>query len=348
MPGRRPAVIGAVVTGARRLVTVTALLAFLPVVATALVCVTVVTCPFSLRRGGRWRPVRIASFALLYLVVDLTGLIAAAVAWLRSPSRSPAGRARLREATYAIAGRLLGLLRRAATRNFGLTVDVTPAVPDVGEEGGPGSRGPLLVFVRHAGPGDSFLLIHTLLAEARLYPHIVLKSLLRLDPWLDVLLSRLPHCFVPAAGSAGTAEGVATLAAGLRTGDALVLFPEGGNFTERRHRRAIAALRRHGKRRTAARAARMHHVLPPHTAGALAALNAAPTTDVVFVAHTGLDAIHSVRSGWSAIPLRDPVRAHWWRVPAAEIPPGDEARSEWLLTQWTKIDTWIGSRAEET
>ena len=56
----------------------------------------------------------------------------------------------------------------------------------------------MLVLARHAGPGDSFLLVHILLAEAGLRPHIVLKGLLPPDPCLDVLLSRVPHCFLPA------------------------------------------------------------------------------------------------------------------------------------------------------
>ncbi|WP_237405085.1 1-acyl-sn-glycerol-3-phosphate acyltransferase [Actinacidiphila reveromycinica] len=226
------------------------------------------------------------------------------------------------------------------------------AVPTAGPLGdrpdgsGPDRTGrvPLIVLVRHAGLGDSFLLLQILLTEAGLRPHTVLKRTLRVDPCLDVLLGRVPHCFVPPAS--GTAvDGIARLAAGLGPGDALVLFPEGGNFTPRRHRRGIEMLRRRGLYRRAARASRLHYVLPPRDGGALAALAAAPTADVVFVTHAGLDVIDSPRTAWSSLPLERVVRAHWWRIPAAEIPRSEEARSDWLLTQWERVDRWTAAHA---
>ncbi|MFI0938461.1 hypothetical protein [Streptomyces sp. NPDC021020] len=106
-----------------------------------------------------------------------------------------------------------------------------------------------------------------------------------------------------------------------------------------------SSLRRHGRLRKAARAARMHYVLPPRDAGVLAALEAAPTADAIFVAHSGLDVIDSVRSAWTGIPLHQPVQAHWWRVRSGDVPRTREARSEWLLTQWTRVDAWIATRA---
>ena len=117
-----------------------------------------------------------------------------------------------------------------------------------------------------------------------------------------------------------------------------MIFPEGGNFTPGRHRRAVARLRRLGQYRRAARAARLHYVLPPRNGGSLAALAAAPAADVVFVAHAGLDVIASPRAAWAQLPFRRPVRIHWWRIAAADIPQGEEARGEWLLgsgSGWT-------------
>jgi 1-acyl-sn-glycerol-3-phosphate acyltransferase len=307
----------------------------------------------SLARHGRWRATRIGAFALLYLVVDVSGVAVATAHWLRRLLRASARRggagAGGEVAAYAELAVLLGVLYRAATRAFGLDLHITPPLgplPPAGRsESGDGGR-PLLVLARHAGPGDSFLVVHSLLAGAGLRPHIVLKRLLRLDPCLDILLSRVPHCFVPAPRGQRTEQGVAALAAGMGPGDALVLFPEGGNFTARRHRRAIGALRRLGREREAAQAEAMPHVLAPHTAGVLAVLKAAPTADVVFVAHTGLDRITSVRSGWAALPLRERVEAHWWQVPAARIPAGDEARSDWLFTHWARMDAWIAGHAD--
>ncbi|PWI44808.1 1-acyl-sn-glycerol-3-phosphate acyltransferase [Streptomyces sp. ICBB 8177] len=337
--GTGRAVAAAILTGIRRIATVSVEVALIPVTAALVIVVTVLTAPFSALRGGRWRLVRAFVFALLYLVVDFGGLVRAALIWLRFPPRAPDAVARRTTATYALLDGMLRVLVRAAEPLFGLSVRVTPPV-----RANPDRTAPLIVLARHAGPGDSFLLVHLLLSQAQLLPRIVLKRALRLDPCLDVVLGRLPHCFVPARRGRTTEDAIADLARGMRAGDVLVVFPEGANYTKRRHRRAIASLRRRNEARAAARAERLHHVLPPHATGTLAALAAAPEADVVFVAHTGLDAIHSVRTGWSRVPLREPVRAHWWRVPAAEVPRGDEARKEWLTAQWSRVDEWITGR----
>ncbi len=331
------------VTGLRRTTTIVLLLALVPVVAAILVAACVLCVPFSLPARGAWRPVRITAFALLYLLVDAAALVAAAGLWARRlPGRRERAERRLvaAEDAYAALERVLRLLRRAATRIFGLRLEVTPPLP-----GPVRHAAPVLVFVRHAGVGDSFLLLQTLLSQAGLRPHTVLKRALRADPALDVLVGRVPHCFLPPLHGRAEDE-IGELAAGLRPGDALVLFPEGGNFTPRRRRRAIASLRRRGLPRRASRAERMHHVLPPRDGGALAAIAAAPTADVVFVAHTGLDVLHSARTVWSRLPLRDAVRARWWRVPASRIPEGEDARSKWLLAQWARVDRWIADHAD--
>lgn len=325
-----------VLTVARRILTVTVTVCLVPVTAALLLVVSVLSAPVGTLRHGPWRLVRILAFALLYLVVDLVGVAAAGCVWLRyAPGTRDADKLRT-AATFALLERLLRVLSRAAEPAFGLAVRVTPAVPRVMD-----ATGPVVVLVRHAGPGDSFLLLHLLLDRAGLRPHTVLKRMLRFDPCLDVVMGRLPHCFLPPRRGRTAEDEVGKLAGGLRRGDALVLFPEGGNYTERRHRRAVASLRRHGKPRTAARAARMRHVLPPRAAGTLAALAAAPGADVVFVAHTGLDTMVSARTIWAGIPLRGPVRVHWWRIPATDVPDGEQAREEWLLTQWSKVDRWI-------
>ncbi|MYS22300.1 hypothetical protein GTW78_19420 [Streptomyces sp. SID4948] len=328
------------ITAARRTATTALLLALLPVAAAVLVAVTVLGAPITLATRGPWRPTRMAGFLLVYLVVDLAGLLAASVLFLRGRLAGPAARDRRAADAFALLARLLAVLRRTADRLFRLEVAMTPELPATDRP----PDAPLLVLVRHAGLGDSFLLLQILLTEAQLRPHTVLKGVLRADPCLDVLLGRVPHCFLPPAR--GTAEdAIAALAAGLRPRDALVIFPEGGNFTPSRHRRAVARLRRLGQYRRAARAARLHYVLPPRDGGSLAALAAAPTADVVFVAHAGLDVIASARAAWTFLPFRRPVRVHWWRIPAADIPNGQEARSEWLLGQWERMDRWTAEQA---
>ncbi|MCA1835173.1 MAG: hypothetical protein LC721_02045 [Actinobacteria bacterium] len=57
-------------------------------------------------------------------------------------------------------------------------------------------------------------------------------------------------------------------------GDALLLFPEGANFTWPRWRRAVLALSASGAHVAARRARRRTYTLPPHRGGATAALMA--------------------------------------------------------------------------
>ncbi|WP_034091632.1 lysophospholipid acyltransferase family protein [Streptacidiphilus albus] len=324
-------------TAARRLATVPALVVLTPVAVAGFAVCLLLTGPVSLLLRGAWRPVRLSGFLVLYLAAELVGL-ALSVADLFGPRGS------LRARSYARLGSLLAFLCRAAVPVFGLRVEVTGERPPASAPLHPDR--PLLVLARHAGPGDSFLLVHVLITHVGLRPRVVLKQALRLDPCLDVLLGRVPHCFVPRnAAPRHTTAAIGALVSDMGPRDALVIFPEGGNFTERRRRLAIRWLRRHGRPHEAARSERLSHVLPPRTDGTLAALAAAPSADVVFVAHTGLDDMVSVRTLWQGIPLRRTVRASWWRVASEDVPAEAEQQADWLRAQWARVDSWIDGRS---
>ena len=200
-------------------------------------------------------------------------------------------------------------------------------------------RMPLLVFSRHAGPGDSVLLVHALLQQG-FRPHIVLRDTLQWGPAIDVALNRLPSVFL-ARGAAGQREAIARVAAGLGPGDALVLFPEGRNFTPHRRLASIARLEETGDHAAAEYAREMRHVLVPRPGGAAAAIAAAEEAEVVFVAHTGLEDLSSVVDLWRGTPMDASIRVKLWRVPASEVPGDDAAATEWLLAWWRRIDAWI-------
>jgi hypothetical protein len=184
-----------------------------------------------------------------------------------------------------------------------------------------------------------------------------MKAALQLDPITDVVANRVPNAFLrhPAragtggtvglrstAGLSGTVGQIRRLAAGLDASGALVIFPEGGNWTPRRWRRTIDRLRQRGQEELAGRAAAMPNVLPPRPAGTLAALAACPDADVIFVAHTGLDRLVSVRDVWRSLLADMEVRARWWQVPSADVPRADrEAQVAWLYDWWERIDGWI-------
>jgi 1-acyl-sn-glycerol-3-phosphate acyltransferase len=173
----------------------------------------------------------------------------------------------------------------------------------------------------------------------------VMKAALQYDPGLDVVINRLPNAFVSARRGADNAiiQAIERLAGDLGPTGALVIFPEGGNFTPRRRLRAIRLLEERQLDEEASRARAMAHLLPPRPGGALAAIGAAPTADVIFVAHTGLEDVITLGDVWRSLPMEQVLKARWWRVPAAEVPRGDrEAQVRWLYEWWERIDAWIG------
>ena len=85
----------------------------------------------------------------------------------------------------------------------------------------------------------------------------------------------------------------------------------------------------------------MANLLPPRAGGAFAAIDSAPTADVIFVAHTGLDDLITMRDVWRALPMEQVIKAKWWRVPAAEVPRERTEVVAWLYDWWERIDAWI-------
>jgi 1-acyl-sn-glycerol-3-phosphate acyltransferase len=200
-------------------------------------------------------------------------------------------------------------------------------------------RTPLLVFSRHAGPGDSLLLVHALLQQG-FRPHIVLRDVLQWAPALDVALNRLPSVFLSSRVQ-GQRERIARLAGGLGPGDALLLFPEGRNFTVGRRMASIARLEELGDHAAAEHAREMRHVLIPRPGGAVAAVCAAVDAEVVFIAHTGLEDLSSVVDLWRGTPMDASIRVKLWRVAAQDVPRDADEAAQWLLGWWRRIDEWI-------
>ena len=283
---------------------------------------------------GKLRALRVLWVLLVALVLESTCLVALFVLWLVSGFGTLIHSRLLQYAHYGLVGWYLRGLFRVATRVLGLSVRVEGPHPDEYWDR------PLLVFCRHAGPGDSFLLVHALVNWYAREPRIVLAAALQWDPALDVVLNRLPNRFLTAGGPDATRD-VAQLATALDGDDAFVIFPEGGNFTERRRAAGIARLRARGLEEMARRSEAMRHVLPPQPGGVVAALAAAPEADVVWVAHAGLDHLFTVADLWRELPLDGAVRMRWWRVPHDEVPRDPAAQVEWLYAWWERIDGWV-------
>jgi len=297
-----------------------------------------------LSRAGRMRNLRLLSFAVVWLTAEIVALFILLGLWIISGF---GGRLRTephQSRHYAVIRRFLDTLYQGAERTYGLRVEVEEPELTAGERVARLAR-PIIVMSRHAGPGDSFLLVHQLLSVYGRRPRVVMKAALQFDPSLDVVGNRLPNVFVHhrQTGESIFTEQIERLARGLDPAGALVIFPEGANWTPARWRRGIRRLEHAGRGDLAARARDMPNLLPPRAGGTLAAVTACPEADVIFVAHVGLDTILSVGDVWRRFPVGQVIRAKWWRVPFDQVPraAGHEAQVRWLYDWWERIDGWI-------
>ncbi|GAC1438421.1 MAG: hypothetical protein NVSMB51_14260 [Solirubrobacteraceae bacterium] len=289
----------------------------------------------------RLRPLRLTWLLMSYILYDAAATAAAFTLWLRF---RPGGRLRGERSAvqhYALFVWFLAGTRRQAERasGFKLKLDGASAAAEAVLRA---RERPVLLLARHADFGDSFLIVDELLGVYRRRPEIVMKGALTIDPIINVYGNRLPNCFLDPANTGELSEAVGRLAAGLRADSALVLFPEGANFTAPRRRRAIARLLRGGRRKQARAALRLHNVLPPRVGGALAAIENAPGAEVIFCAHAQMPSARTLRELWRELPLRGASRVRYWHVPPQQVPADSEAREAWLFAWWEEIDVWIG------
>lgn len=292
------------------------------------------------------RPLRILWFIFLYLVIEAVALIVMFFLWIGSGFGWKIGSPRFQEIHYELLGWMLRRVVHSATFAFkvGFAQD-GPRPATVGSE----RRRPAMVLSRHAGPGDSILLMNALVNDFHRRPRIVLKEFLQWDPAVDVMLNRLPVAFVPVGRKGGEVllDAIRDLARTLGPDDAFVIFPEGGNFSERRRLRAIAKLIEMGRVDLAERAEALERTLPPRSTGVKTALAVAPPdTEVFLVGHAGLEALDTASDIWRAMPFGTTVLVRTWHVPAEKI-PGPDDQEAWLFDLWTEIDDWIQSNLSE-
>ena len=295
-------------------------------------------------RAGHMRSLRLVGFVLVWFVAEAFALVVLAGLWVVSGFGGRMRTEPYQSRHYTVMRRFLDMLYEAAERTYGLRVEVDE--PDLtGDELAARLTRPVIVLSRHAGPGDSLLLVHQLLSVYHRRPRVVMKAAMQLDPSVDVVGNRLPNVWIKSrqVGEHTFTEQIARLARGLDERGALVIFPEGGNWTPGRWRRGIRRLESAGRTDLAERARDMPNLLPPRPGGALAAIAACPDADVIFVAHAGLDTIVTVGDVWGKFPIDQVIRARWWRVPSEQVPRATdyEAQVQWLYAWWERIDGWI-------
>lgn len=284
------------------------------------------------------RPVRTVAVVTTYSMIELAAL--GRVLRLRRAARG-------RPADDALDAQWHALVRWVVETSHGAVGKLL----DVGVVVEEGSATPaevaaadgVIVLARHCGPGDTLLIAWLLVVHYRLRLRIVLKSLLRLVPTVDLAGDMLPFYFVGSRPETGRA-GIAQLASGLQAGQAILLFPEGGNFSRKRWVAAVRHIARSGQLRRARRLRRNRYTLPPHLGGVSAALQAAPDAAVLLVAHSGFGDDGRERPWWR-LPVSQQLVVRTLFVPASQVPRDRAAIRTWLDDAWTRIDTWVDGHA---
>ena len=296
---------------------------------------------------GRVRLLRVVFMAGLYLLWDAAALVWMFVLWVASGFGWKLNSPFFERQHYLLAGTMLRSLFRAARMILRLEIEFRDVNLDTLAPGRP-----VIVVSRHAGPGDSFIIVEALINRFSREPAIVLKDTLQWDPAVDVLLNRLPTMFVSPvkhrrAGALAGSAAIGKLATGLDDNDALLIFPEGANATPKRRMRRIAELRAAGHHELADRAADLTHVMPPHAGGVLAAMEANPQADVIVVAHTGLERMLTVRDVWRELPVDKRIILKGWVAEPSDIPASRAERESWLYDWWARVDDWIDDNQPE-
>jgi len=293
---------------------------------------------------GRRQPAIVARLIVTYFVHELGALVACGALWLAAGAGWRINGRRSQRLHWRLVRWFFGGL--AASGRNTLEIDVQPD-PSPDAVRALESDRPLLVFSRHAGPGDTIFIVDELVSRFGRRPSVVFKESLAVDPSVDLLAHRLPQAMIDTSDREACEARIGELTADLGPRGTLLLFPEGGNFTPERRRAALRHLWRKGRRRSAERAEDMPHVMPPQPGGALAALRAGGQNDVVFAAHTGLGLAAYPGQFWRDMPIGRTLHTRMWLVPAADVPSADDKRVSWLYDWWERIDEWIAEQQNE-
>jgi 1-acyl-sn-glycerol-3-phosphate acyltransferase len=243
---------------------------------------------------------------------------------------------------YALEGRWADSFLRAVLRLFSMKLEI---------QGLELLRpGPIMLVGNHVSVIDALLPAAFATARQGLRLRYVAKGELIWDPCVDLAGHLLPNVFVRrgSVDTPGDLARVQTLVERLGTDDGVVLFPEGTRFTQEKRDTLIARRDADGPREHLERDRKLQCLMPPRTGGLLALFARDPGTDVIIMAHTGLEGSVRIPDLWGGALIGRTLRVEFWRVPWSTIPAGREERVDWIYAQWERLDGWVArARAME-
>ena len=301
-----------------------------------------VTLAIDLVRRKKFATTRFLGFAAVYLwsaTISLTGLF---LSWIVCGTWLGAEWDRIYRHSYWFQRHWARALYRGGEACFGVrteveTVDLSPA-----------DRGPFLVFARHTSVADTMLPLVVLRHDRDIVLRYVIKRELLIEPPIDVAGQRIPNAFVRRSGNdlSKEVEQVRKLARDLPRGQGVLIFPEGTRFTPKKQAERLAGI----QERDPARYERVRgykRLLPMRLGGPLALMDEQPDADVLFLAHTGFEAVVSAERMMNGELVGKRVKVQIRRVPNAQIPKDPEARAAWLDAEWAKMDAWVDAMLED-
>ena len=270
---------------------------------------------------------RLLAFGTLMAWLELAGVTIAAWLWLTGRSRNITANRHLQRWW---AEKLMAALER--TTGLRPSVDGLEAL----------SPGPVVLFVRHASLADSLLTAWAIMHGAQMWPRVVMKKELLVDPCLDIVGNRIPNCFVDrgAADSAPELAAISAMGAEMADDECSMIFPEGTRANPDNRQRALERISR-GDEARAQKLGSLKHLLPPRQAGAAALLAAAPDADVVTGWHVGFEGLDTFAGIIDAIASgRADAMIRFDRIERSQVPAGDDF-GPWLDELWLGLDSAV-------
>lgn len=291
---------------------------------------------YDLVRNSRFSATRTLFFFAYFFNVECIGLLVAAWLWLRA-------RLGMDRRAYEMANRRLQ--RWWARGLFWGTIKIfSMKITTDGLEKLEDTR-PSVVLSRHASTLDTMLPL-AIVRELKLFRYVIKAELLA-DPALDVVGQRFPNVFVRRGGKDPEFEVKKVVALGqdLEPNAAVVVYPEGTRFSAKKRARLLEKFADDPERLAIAQS--LENTLPPTREGVVRLLEATPETDVVFIAHRGIDRAGAMSDLITGALTHAHLEIAIWRIPAAQVPRDEKGIEHFLIENWRRIDRFIreGSQA---
>jgi 1-acyl-sn-glycerol-3-phosphate acyltransferase len=319
---------------ARRARSVPAVIAgFVVIVATLPVTLPVGVVVDVIRRHPRLPIARLLLFGVVYLGWEVIAVATATALWVASGFGARLSGERSQRAHKTMQMRWLRSLIFNAERFLRLRIEVD------GEE--VLGDGPIIMLTRHASIIDT-LIPGFLVDRAGMDVRYVMKRELLVDPAIDLYASRLPCYFVDRSGHDTAAElaAIEQLAREATPDDAVIIFPEGTRWTEKKRAQVQASLDERHPERAIEFKDRLD-TMPPRAGGTIAVLAGLPDADVAILSYTGLEGLVGPMDAIRVIPFREPVTVSLRRLPRGTVPDDPEGQRRWLDDEWETVDLWV-------